>query len=644
MAVKRYKADADNTIVNTYKSNLETRATGSNSGYADVMEVYSVYGRQSSGSQELSRILVKFPVSDISTDRTAGDIPVSGSVSFYLRLFNAQHSKTVPEDYKLVVAAISNSWQEGVGLDLETYKDDTKGNTGSNWINANNNFTSASATVVALSKTAGQANTRVLTIADSSANSVNFSIDNSLTTSTATKIAFGNANSNAAQFATNIAAAVNLANTAGTLNVTAVASDATVTLTQTAKGLAGNSADDIAGTAVTDSVVTVSSQFSGGDGEWASPGGDYLNSADYVYTQDFSDGLEDVEVNITPLVERWIAGDQTNYGVGVRLSASFEALATAADTTADSSVVTNADGATKSYYTKRFFARGSQYFFKRPVIEARWNSATHDDRGNFFYSSSLAPELDNLNTIYFYNYVRGRLQNIPAIGTGEIFVDLYSGSADNTEPSGGILLQSFDGTLTNPIRTPATGGYVSTGIYSCSVCITAATTPTPIETLYDVWRGPDATPTQYFTGTISPIVHYAVQTVRKPVFYANITNNRGKYRNDENARFNVFIREKFWNPTVYTVANSTVEATTIESASYRVYRTIDGFEAIPHGTGSDLHTLLSYDVSGNYFDFDMSLLQPGYEYAFKFAFYESAVNSWSEQPETFTFRVEDYEY
>ena len=341
MAVKRYKADADNTIVNTYKSNLETRATGSNSGYADVMEVYSVYGRQSSGSQELSRILVKFPVSDISTDKTAGDIPVSGSVSFYLRLFNAQHSKTVPEDYKLVVAAISNSWQEGVGLDLETYKDDTKGNTGSNWINANNNFTSASATVVALSKTAGQANTRVLTIADSSANSVNFSIDNSLTTSTATKIAFGNANSNATQFATNIAAAVNLANTAGTLNVTAVASDATVTLTQTAKGLAGNSADDIAGTAVTDSVVTVSSQFSGGDGEWASPGGDYLNSADYVYTQDFSDGLEDVEVNITPLVERWIAGDQTNYGVGVRLSASFEALATSSATTIDSTLISS---------------------------------------------------------------------------------------------------------------------------------------------------------------------------------------------------------------------------------------------------------------------------------------------------------------
>ena len=226
MAIKRYTANADNTIVNAYQSDLATRGTGSNAGYADVMEVFSIYARESSGSQELSRLLVKFPIPDVITDRAAGTVPASGSVSFYLRLFNAQHSKTVPEDYKLVVAAVSNSWQEGVGLDLETYKDETKGNTGSNWINANNNFTSASATVAALSKTAGQANTRVLTIADSSANSVNFSIDNSLTTSTATKIAFGNANSNAAQFATNIAAAVNLANTAGTLNVTAVASDA----------------------------------------------------------------------------------------------------------------------------------------------------------------------------------------------------------------------------------------------------------------------------------------------------------------------------------------------------------------------------------------------------------------------------------
>ena len=64
MAFVRYTASADNTIVNTYQSNLRTRATGANTGQADILEVYSIYGRQtpyqssSSGitlaSQELS--------------------------------------------------------------------------------------------------------------------------------------------------------------------------------------------------------------------------------------------------------------------------------------------------------------------------------------------------------------------------------------------------------------------------------------------------------------------------------------------------------------------------------------------------------------------------------------------------------------
>ena len=93
MAIKKYLADADNTIVNAFKSNLRTRGTGSNAGYADVMEVFSIYGRESSGSQELSRVLVKFPVSDISADRTAGTIPASGSVSFLSSLIQRRAFK-----------------------------------------------------------------------------------------------------------------------------------------------------------------------------------------------------------------------------------------------------------------------------------------------------------------------------------------------------------------------------------------------------------------------------------------------------------------------------------------------------------------------------------------------------------------------
>lgn len=510
MAIKRYRADYDTTIVNAYEPNFETRGTGSNMGMADVMEVFSVYGRISSASQELSRVLVQFPTTTISTDRTAGTIPASGSVSFYLRLFNAQHSKTVPKDYKLVALALSQSWQEGVGLDLETYKDVTDGNTGANWMSASN--------------------------------------------------------------------------TTGWTDYQGI---------------------DLVGA----STIT--------------------SSADYIYEQSFETGLEDLDINITPLVESWLAGTITNNGILVRLSSSYEASASRDYVNQDDAVIYNPSGSTKSYYTKRFFSRGSQYFYKRPVIEARWNSSKKDDRGNFYYSSSLAPAADNLNTLYIYNYVRGALTNIPAVGTGEILVSLYSGSSAPT----GSKLTLYDG------NTNLTGGWVSTGIYSCSVAITAASTP--LDPLFDVWHSGGV---EYVTGSIVPNVLSAAQTVSKPVYYLNITNMRRDYRSDETARFNLYIRNKNWQPTIYTVANNTAPATTIPSASYRIYRVMDGYEVLPYGTSSNMYTMLSYDVSGNYFDFDMNILEPGYEYAFKFAFYDPALTSWSEQSETFRFRVEDYEY
>ena len=95
MAIKKYVADADNTIVNAYQPNMETRGTGSNMGASDIVEVFSVYGRQqqssstTQASQELSRFLMKFPITSISTDRSNSVIPASGNVSFYLRIYNA---------------------------------------------------------------------------------------------------------------------------------------------------------------------------------------------------------------------------------------------------------------------------------------------------------------------------------------------------------------------------------------------------------------------------------------------------------------------------------------------------------------------------------------------------------------------------
>lgn len=56
-------------------------------------------------------------------------------------------------------------------------------------------------------------------------------------------------------------------------------------------------------------------------------------------------------------MEEWMASTYSNYGFGISLSASQEITASY-----------NLTGAADSFYTKRFFARGTQYFFKNQSL------------------------------------------------------------------------------------------------------------------------------------------------------------------------------------------------------------------------------------------------------------------------------------
>lgn len=518
MSVKKYIATKDNTITNAFKSNLITRGTSSNMGASDILEVFSLYGQgHVTSSVELSRVLIEFPISNISSDRTAGTIPSSGSVSFYLRVHNARHSEQLPRDFTVNVLAVSQSWEEGTGLDMEGYTDETKDAVaGSNWARR--------------SKTS----------------------------------------------------------------------------------------------------------------PWAQIGGTY-HSSTYApgttmpnYTFTFESGDEDILLDVTAAVEEWIAGNQANYGFGIFLTSSFEAYVTASD----SHVLINTAGQKTSYYTKRFFSRTSEFFYKKPSIEARWDSRILDNRGSFFYSSSLAPATDNLNTVYLYNYVRGQLKNIPAVGTGSILVSIYSGSAKDTAPSGSKLQPSrndkasgvgFTGDASN---LNITGGWVSKGIYSCSFAFTGSTS---LKTIYDVWHTGS---TEFFTGTLKPKLLTSPGWNQYPKYTSKITNLKHSYANNEQARFRIFARERNSSQAIYTVASTEAKNTIIQSASYEIIRMVDNATVINNSTGSTTyHTYLSYDNSGSYFDLDMSLLEPGYLYGIKLAYYTS--QGWREQEEIFKFRVED---
>ena len=487
MAIKRFFATKDNTITNAFKEDLTTRGTGSNMGAADIVEIFSIYGQASSASNELSRALVEFDTNAVAAARTAGTIPASGSVDFYLRMYDAEHIESTPRDFTLTIAAVSQSWNEGTGLDTVNYTDLGE----SNWVKANS-----------------------------------------------------------------------------TTN-------------------------------------------------WTDQGGDFLtgSSDGLMFTsKTFDAGTEDLSVNVTSIVEEWLIGTTGSYGFGVFLTSSQEAEA-------------------ESYYTKKFFARGSEYFHRRPVLEARWNDVVADDSSNFYLSSSRAPAADNLNTIYMYNYVRGQLVNIPSIGTGAIRVSLYSGS---TGPTGSVLNLPAGGDVASAGATSAIGGYVSTGVYSASLAYNSSS----ITSVYPVWN--NGSGIEFFTGsaiTVKSQEDASIYPIKDWVI--NITNLKTTYSTDETATFRLYVRPKNWNPNLYTVAQTQIETTPIEKAYYKLNRVVDNFEVISYGTGSgnESYTQLSYDGSGNYFDLDMSMLQSGYSYQLTFLF--NLVGEYSEQRAKFKFRVSD---
>ena len=499
MSIKRYYASKDNTITNAFKSNLSTRGVSGNMGQSDILEIFKIYGQASSSSglsSELSRILIQFDTSQISTDRTAGTIPASGSVNFFLQLYDAEHTQTTPKDFTLVVNAVSQSWNEGLGLDMENYSD----------LDASNWLSSSQATEWV----------------------------------------------------------------------------------------------DYAST-----VLTGSSYITGS----------HTSFLGYTVEQSFGTGFENLEVDVSYLVESWMDSTLSNNGFVVKLTGSDES-------------------AQNSFYTKMFFARDSQYFFKRPVIEARWDSSKKDNRGSFYLSSSLVPASDNLMKLYLYNIVRGSLTDIPSVGTNSMFVSIYSGSQAGAPTGSNLFLPIGGGTVaTGDVNI--TASHVETGIYSCSFAYVSSS----ITTIFDVWHKNDSSDVQFHTGTAIAVKTYDSEDYNfDQTYVSKLTNLRSVYSTQETSRFRLYVRPKDWSPTIYTVASEAIETSIIEDVYYRFVRISDNLEVIPFGTGSLNRTRLSYDISGSYLDLKMDLFEKDTVYELSFTYVING--NYVDQPERFRFRVE----
>lgn len=476
MTIKRFIAEKDTIITDAFKENLRTRAYNSNMGEADSLEIFSLYAQTTTSSLERSRTLVQFPVADISAARTAGTIPASGSVEFYLRLFNVKHPFSLPRKFHVAVNPVTQEWEEGYGLDLEGYLDDGyvsgSGGFGATWLYA----------------------------------------------------------------------------ASGTL--------------------------------------------------WSSPGGGWLTGGPYDKSYYFETGLEDLLLDITDVVEQWMTGTIDNYGLNVRLSSSYE----------DGSQLT-------SFYTKRFSARGSEFYMNRPCIEARWNPSVVDDRNNFYSSSSLLSAADNKMNLYFYNKVGGRLKNIS--GNPIPALELYTDSTFTN-----ALTASYT-SVSNPLP----------GVYKAEVAI-----ETTASVLYDKWVNNLTASVKYFSGSFDVYQRENDYVDSEVEYICNITNLKPIYTQEENARFKIFVREKDWQPTVYTVAYNNVENTSIPNLYYKIFRLNDNYVIVDYSTGSLAYSKTSYDVNGNYFDVDMNMFEKDYGYGIKLATWDGS--QLNEFKNIFKFRVE----
>ena len=373
--------------------------------------------------------------------------------------------------------------------------------------------------------------------------------------------------------------------------------------------------------------------FASSGEDWDLPGGDYFgvgsNVGGNTYSSSyfFDQGTEDLELNINFAVDNWRTNKVTNPNYGLILKHTDPVIS----------------GSSGTYFTKKFFGRTSEFFLRRPYVEARWDSTRKDNRGNFVVSSSMIQPSDNVNVLYLYNMARGQLTNIPGLVNNTLSVKIFSGT---TGPEGDAL-RLVDG-LTGGNGLFLTGGLLvengetKTGIYTCSLA-SALTGATAAETLttgsyFDVWYTGSI---EFHTGSFTPETYSGKELLFNTQYITTITNLDNSYLKGQTPHLRVFTRKKDWSPTIYTVANQEIKPEIIEDAYYKVFRTVDGEDVIPFGTGSanKNYSRLSFDVSGNYFDLDTSVLDTGYTYGIQFSYYING--KYENQKEIFKFRIDD---
>lgn len=288
---------------------------------------------------------------------------------------------------------------------------------------------------------------------------------------------------------------------------------------------------------------------------WGVPGGSYISEPNLTASQHFDFGTEDLNVDISNIVQSWIDGTIENHGLILKYEDSQET-------------------GSSDLYVKKFFSRHALAAERPPKIECLWEKVLQDDRSELAYNAT--------GSLFYYRFAGGSPNHI----SSPIYVDILNSSS--------VAVQ----TLTSSV--------VENGVYQISGVFLTPDTETEI--YRDVWFT-DAE--QLFTGTIAPVYATGSQFLEDCPISIGLPDMKSSYSEDERVCINVFAKMKDYRPAIATIANTAPDPLLLKEAFYQIENAENEEVIIPFSTGSVQFSKLSYDANGNYFDLWTKALPKG---------------------------------
>lgn len=161
-----------------------------------------------------------------------------------------------------------------------------------------------------------------------------------------------------------------------------------------------------------------------------------LNSQnDLLASQFFTTGEENLSLNVTKIISATLTNQISDNGFRISFSDEIE-------------------NDTRSYFVKRFAGRNAYNANYHPKLIIKYNDSVNDE--------SRMPEFDVNNDIFYYNYTKGALANLPNVGENSIKLKLM------TPISGGYYELLFSGSQLQR------NGQNIVGIYTSSVYVSSS--------------------------------------------------------------------------------------------------------------------------------------------------------------------------